>query len=251
MATRQESPRARETRKVEKSRRRQGSPEPADVQPQRKRLTPQDRRRQILDAAVQYFAEVGFDGGTRDLAKRLGVTQPLIYRYFPSKDDLIRNVYEEVYVGRWRTEWEVMLADRSVPLRMRLIAFYASYVEVIFAHEWMRIYLFSGLRGLGINQWWTTFVESHVLGRMCEELRSENRLPSAQEVPLQAVEIDFVWLFHGGIFYNGMRRHVYQSEPHLDIAHTIEVAVDGLMAGFPGVSRKALAHPADVSGKAD
>jgi hypothetical protein len=36
--------------------------------------------------------------GTRDLARRLGVTQPLLYRYFPSKDDLIKEVYRTVYL---------------------------------------------------------------------------------------------------------------------------------------------------------
>ena len=169
----------------------------------RRRLTPEDRRRQILDAAIQYFAEVGFDGGTRDLARRLGVTQPLIYRYFPSKEDLIRQVYEEVYLGRWRAEWEVMITDRSIPLRDRLVAFYRSYGEVIFATEWMRIYLFAGLRGLGINRWWITFVESHVLQRICEELRIASKLPPAEEIAIDDAEIDFLWILHGGIFYNG------------------------------------------------
>ena len=211
---------------------------PATANTERKRLTPEDRRRQILDAAVSYFAEVGFDGGTRDLAHRLGVTQPLIYRYFPSKDDLIRQVYEEVYLGRWRAEWEVMITDRSIPLRDRLVAFYRSYGEVIFATEWMRIYLFAGLRGLGINRWWITFVESHVLNRICEEIRVTSKLASPQEIPIQQAELDYLWIFHGGFFYNGMRRHLYGTEPHLDLEQTIELAVDGLLASFPAISRR-------------
>lgn len=208
--------------------------------PARRRLTPDDRRRQILKAAIGYFAEVGFDGGTRDLARRLGVTQPLIYRYFPSKEDLIRQVYEEVYLGRWRTEWEVLIADRSIPLRERLVSFYKSYTEVIFQHEWLRIYLFAGLRGLGINRWWITFVENNVLKRMCEELRIAAKLPSADELAIDNAEIDFLWVLHGGIFYNGMRRMVYNAEPHLDLADTIEVSVDGMIAGFATVSRNVL-----------
>ena len=206
----------------------------------RRRLTPEDRRRQILDAAISYFAEVGFDGGTRDLARRLGVTQPLIYRYFPSKEDLIRHVYEEVYLGRWRAEWEVLIADRSIPLRVRLVSFYKSYTEVIFAPEWLRIYLFAGLRGLGINRWWITFVESHVLKRICEELRIASRLPSADELPIDPAEIDFLWVLHGGIFYNGMRRQVYNAAPHLDLERTIEISVEGMIAGFAATSRTIL-----------
>jgi AcrR family transcriptional regulator len=214
----------------------------------RRRLTPDDRRKQILQAAISYFAEVGFDGGTRDLARRLGVTQPLIYRYFPSKEDLIRQVYEEVYLGRWRTEWEVLISDRSIPLRDRLVSFYRSYTEVIFAHEWLRIYLFAGLRGLGINRWWITFVENHVLKRLCEELRLASRLPSAEELAIDPAEIDFLWVLHGGIFYNGMRRVIYNAEPHLDLQRTIEVSVDGMIAGFAVTSRGILKEKMKAAG---
>src|ERR1700710_2341335 len=88
---------------------------PAEAQSKKayRRLAPADRRRQIIEAAVSYFSEVGFDGATRALAERLGVTQPLIYRYFPSKDELIRAVYEEVYTGRWRDEWLELLGRRD------------------------------------------------------------------------------------------------------------------------------------------
>ena len=214
----------------------------------RRRLTPEDRRRQILQAAIQYFAEVGFDGGTRDLARRLGVTQPLIYRYFPSKEDLIRQVYEEVYLGRWRAEWEVLIADRSIPLRDRLLSFYKSYTKVMFATEWMRIYLFAGLRALGINRWWITFVENNVLKRICEELRIASRLPSAEELPIDPAEIEYVWIMHGGIFYNGMRRVVYNAEPNLDVDRTIELSVDGLMASFAANSRTILREQMKAAG---
>ncbi len=62
----------------------------------RQRLSPGEREQQILDEAISFFAEVGLSGQTRELAQRLGVTQPLIYRYFPTKQDLIERVFEEV-----------------------------------------------------------------------------------------------------------------------------------------------------------
>ena len=82
----------------------------------RRRLRPEDRRRQILDGAISFFAEHGFEGGTRDLAKQLGVTQSLIFNYFPTKEELIREVYQSVYVGRWRSEWTDLISNTSVPL---------------------------------------------------------------------------------------------------------------------------------------
>ncbi|HZH52139.1 MAG TPA: TetR/AcrR family transcriptional regulator [Microvirga sp.] len=201
--------------------------------PPRRRLSPADRRRQILEGAIAYFSEVGFDGGTRTLAEKLGVTQPLIYRYFPSKDDLIREVYNEVYLGRWQTEWDELLSDRRLPLRDRLVAFYTRYTEVIFAPEWMRIYLFSGLKGLEINRWWITFVEERILRRVCEEIRHSYSLPAFDALPIQQAEIDLYWMFHGGIFYYGMRRHVYGAEPYLDLNTFLELSIDSLLDGLP------------------
>jgi AcrR family transcriptional regulator len=91
------------------------SPEPARAK--QKRLSPEDRRKEFVAKATEFFSEEGFGGGTRDLARRLGVTQPLLYRYFPSKDDLIKEVYRTVYLEPLDTGWEKLLADRSRRLR--------------------------------------------------------------------------------------------------------------------------------------
>ncbi len=61
-----------------------------------------DRRKQILKAAVEVFAERGFHR-TRvgDIAKRAGVAYGLIYHYFDSKDDVLKCVFED--------NWKVFL----------------------------------------------------------------------------------------------------------------------------------------------
>src|SRR5579862_8853280 len=54
-----------------------------------------DRRQQILEAALEVFAEQGFDGATtKDIAKRADVTHGLIYFYFDSKEDLFLAAFE-------------------------------------------------------------------------------------------------------------------------------------------------------------
>ncbi|MDB9881364.1 TetR/AcrR family transcriptional regulator, partial [Planktomarina temperata] len=92
--------------------------------PKRKRLPSPERRQDFINKAIEFFAEEGFESSTLGLAKKLGVTQPLLYRYFPSKDDLISEVYGAVYVNRWLPEWEPLLRDRSRPLTERLNTFY-------------------------------------------------------------------------------------------------------------------------------
>src|SRR6202012_2577791 len=89
-----------------------------------KRLSPDDRRKEFVAKATEFFSEEGFGGGTRALAPRLGVTQPLLYRYFPSKDDLIKEVYRTVYLDPLDSGWEKLLGDRTRPLNERLKKFY-------------------------------------------------------------------------------------------------------------------------------
>lgn len=55
----------------------------------RRRLAPETRRRQVLDAAVAVFSEEGFHGASMDaVAARAGVSKPLVYAHGGSKDEL-------------------------------------------------------------------------------------------------------------------------------------------------------------------
>lgn len=209
----------------------------------RQRLSSADRRKQILQGAISFFAEHGFEGGTRDLARQLGVTQPLIYNYFPTKDDLIREVYQTVYVGRWRAEWSDLISDHARPLRERLIEFYTRYTEVIFSPDWLRIYLFAGLKGLQINAMWISFVEDHLIRRICNEIRRDQGLPSAGQVEITAAELEAFWLFHSGIFYYGVRREIYKSPVHLPLRSFIETSVLAMLAALPAVMNDAVNAP--------
>ena len=84
------------------------------------RMDSAEREQMIVQKAVEYFAEHGFDGGTRNLAKHIGVTQSLLYRYFPTKEALINQVYEVVYIAKWNPDWEILLQDRTIPYESRL-----------------------------------------------------------------------------------------------------------------------------------
>jgi AcrR family transcriptional regulator len=59
------------------------------VQPQRK--SAEERRDDILDAALEEFAERGLHGAsTEAIAKRAGISQPYVFRLFGSKKDLFK-----------------------------------------------------------------------------------------------------------------------------------------------------------------
>lgn len=61
------------------------------------RMSGQDRRRQIIDAALPLFAEGGYSGMTTDqVARAAGVSQPYVIRLFGSKRELILAIYRDV-----------------------------------------------------------------------------------------------------------------------------------------------------------
>jgi AcrR family transcriptional regulator len=63
-----------------------GRPQPGSV---RKRLSAEQRREAILDAALEVFAERGYNGSSIDeIAHAAGISKALIYEHFPSKRDL-------------------------------------------------------------------------------------------------------------------------------------------------------------------
>ncbi|MFP7672520.1 TetR/AcrR family transcriptional regulator [Marivita sp. S0852] len=185
----------------------------------RKRLPPAERRQQILDEAVRFFAEVGLEGKTRDLARRLGVTQSLIFNYFATKDDLIDAVYEKVYIGRLSPDWPERLTDRSVPLRKRLLAFYSEYSALIFEREWMRIFMFSGLAGASLNRRYLKHLGDVILSPLLAETEVLARTDKSPKM-------EDVWNLHGGIVYIGIRQHIYRmpepAEPQEEIARAID-----------------------------
>jgi len=201
--------------------------------PRKKRLSSAERRQEFITKAVEFFSEEGFESSTRELARRLGVTQPLLYRYFPSKDDLIKEVYRSVYLERWKPEWDDLLCDRSQPLRQRLQEFYEAYTDAIFTREWIRIYLFSGLKSVDINRWYVGLVEDRILKRIIAEYRHEAGLP--EEAEPSPTELELGWVMHGGIFYYGVRKHIYESPVLDDKSRMISDALDVFLAGINAV----------------
>jgi AcrR family transcriptional regulator len=83
--------------------------------PKRSRLRADDRRRSLIDAATQVFAELGYRGAsTTKIAKAAGVTQPLLYRHFAGKADIYIACLSQAW-GDLREAWETALAGEPNP----------------------------------------------------------------------------------------------------------------------------------------
>jgi AcrR family transcriptional regulator len=192
----------------------------------RSRLAPGERSDQILRGAISFFAERGFGGQTRELASQLGISQGLLYRYFPTKELLIERIYEEVFLRRFKPEWDVDLSDRAVPVLQRLVRFYLDYAIMLHDYEWGRIYLYSGLGGSGIARRFAEHVQGSIFTRVIAELRHEWELPDLARQPMSEQEAEMMWSLHGSIFYIGIRKSVYQVDPPRDVPATVQRIVE-------------------------
>lgn len=197
----------------------------------RRRLSPEAREREIVEGAIQFFAEVGFGGGLRDLAKRLGITHQNLFRYFPTKEALIERVYLEVYFNRWQPEWETLLHDTSRPLAARLIDFYNAYLPVFFRYDWVRIFLFAGLKGVDIPQRYMGIIQAKLVEPLALELRELGGQRS--DAPPSAQELEIAWGLHGELFYLAIRRWVYGLAVPDDLSPLIETSVTRFLDGAP------------------
>jgi AcrR family transcriptional regulator len=53
-------------------------------------------RTRVLDAARTAFAEAGLDVGVEEIARRAGVGKGTLYRRFPTKEALVRAIFEDI-----------------------------------------------------------------------------------------------------------------------------------------------------------
>nr|AWM02673.1 TetR/AcrR family transcriptional regulator [Bradyrhizobium amphicarpaeae] len=199
--------------------------------PKRRNMRAADRERAIVEEAIRFFAERGFEGQTRELAKRMDITHSAIYRHFPSKEALIERVYQEVYLSRWSPDWGPMIRDRSQSLEARLTRFYLDYVERVFEYNWVRIFVFSGMKSFGITGRYLDIVRREIIEPAAAELRHELKLPDAKAHSLSERETELFWGLHGRIFYLAIRKFIYETPIPSDLDAIVRDAVRTFMDG--------------------
>ncbi|HTK01642.1 MAG TPA: TetR/AcrR family transcriptional regulator [Bordetella sp.] len=212
------------------------------------RLRAAERQQQILHGAIRYFSEKGFAGHTRELSQRLGITQPLLYRYFKSKQDLIDQVYLHVFMGRWQPQWIALLRDRSLSLQERLVRFYREYARATYQPEWIRIYMFAGLESSGLNRRYLQLIKKDLLAPCCQELRHHCGVPD--DTPISEQEIEFYWTLHDGLFYTAIRETIYQSPMEVPFDDKVRYAVENFLAGARTVYPRLVSEDAEARGAA-
>jgi AcrR family transcriptional regulator len=81
----------------------------------RMRQTSDERRDQVIEAAIREFAEAGYAAAsTAAIAERAGISQPYIYALFPSKRDLFLAAHDRVQ-GRIRATFREAARGATSP----------------------------------------------------------------------------------------------------------------------------------------
>jgi AcrR family transcriptional regulator len=103
----------------------------------------EDRKEQIVDAAIGVFSEKGFARATnRDIAEAAGITAGLIYHYFKSKEELLRAAIERrSAAGLFRSIDKAMFDLEPEEMLRKLLTQMLEVVEQKRFVALMRVYL--------------------------------------------------------------------------------------------------------------
>jgi AcrR family transcriptional regulator len=87
--------------------------------------TRKNKKQDLVDAAVRLVAREGIQAATvRSITRAAGVTEGALYRHFPSKAELYRDVYTQIVAEMIRAKETI--AGSDAPMRDKL-------------HEWVRV----------------------------------------------------------------------------------------------------------------
>jgi AcrR family transcriptional regulator len=209
------------------------------------RFSPDERRKMIVSEAIEFFAEFGFAENTRSLAKRLGVTQPLIFRYFPTKEALIEAVFDEVFARMAKHDWASFIREEGKDLKSRLVRFCIAYAAENYDYTWIRLYMFAGLAGGELNRRCIAKISGPLLKLIALEIRRENGFPAGDQSVVTDEEISLLWVLHAGLYYHAIRRHIYGlpvNEKNWPLV--VDLSVSAILMSYPsllvrlGVERK-------------
>jgi AcrR family transcriptional regulator len=82
--------------------------------------TPSERRRQIMDAAVEMFARKGYhETNVTDISREVGVGHSTFYIYFPSKRALFMECVDQVFQAMFSDVWEEIRHEEDPLRRLR------------------------------------------------------------------------------------------------------------------------------------
>lgn len=206
-----------------------------DAPATRRNLPAEERRRLLLDAAIDIFSEKGLGITVQELADRVKVTQPLVHRYFPTKADLIGAIRDSIQNAHWDPQWRLILTDRTRPLADRIVGFYEQYLPQIYVDRWYRGFWYAALDDPSFAQAYLSHVESELFTALIGEVRAQFGYPGFDEIAMFEREMELVWGMHSTNIFVGIRRYAYHTKVSGDLPMIVKDQMRAYLAIAPQV----------------
>lgn len=126
------------------------------------------RRRQFLDAAVEVIRAEGPGASMEQVAAKIGITKPVVYRYFGDRNGMYRAVAER-YCGELRNKFRAAMSTTS-DLRSVVVVAVDAYLELVERDPQVHRFLVQPQPGRGDPPALTPFTE-HVAAEVVAALR--------------------------------------------------------------------------------
>lgn len=189
---------------------------------------PGNQREHILDQALTLMSEQGSAGmSMRQLAQACGVQVAAIYHYFPSKDALLRSVFEE---RQYTTRLEFLAIDAGGSAEDRLRAVFDTFWAGMLDEEpVLRLLLGEALR--------REPVALPMGSALLEVFRTGVRMLLEQYVP-EVSDVDRVTEVVVAQVFSGFIRHIFEPDTDTAVigAELVQLLVDTVLPGtvLPG-----------------
>jgi AcrR family transcriptional regulator len=197
----------------------------------RKRLSAAERREVIELAATEVFAERGYHGASMDeIARRSGISAPVLYDHFDSKKELHRALLERHYADL-REVWRANLpGDEPADVRIaRSIDAWFAYVE---SHHYAWRMLFADTTGdpevEAVRREVAGESRAAVRPMLADEPGSENIAGADDE------SIDLSWEVMRAVL-QGLALWWYEHQ-HVPREKIVQAAMNAIWIGFERVS---------------
>lgn len=191
-----------------------------------------DRKRQIIREAMRLFGRYGYDKVTvKQLARTCGITEPALYRYFPSKEAIYDTVLDSLESVHQYRELFARL-EREEDVGVILFDLAAHILEFFRRHrELYRLLLYSALREHSKARQVFRTIRAPYVTFLMQQLK---RLQAAGRVKRKNHEITarcFIGMVFdcalGATLWRGFQGKVYS--PEKIIANNVPLFVNGLV----------------------
>lgn len=206
---------------------------PSAAKPEsRKRLSASARRELIEAAAAELFAERGYRGGSvNEVARRAGISPPVVYDHFPSKAALYQRLLERHFADL-RAVWRQNLPgpEPAAERIARAVDAWFAYTE---AHPFAGRLLF---REAGADPEVRAIHEAVAASSRDAVLPLFEALPGAENLigPRQPEGLEMVWVVLRGIL-QGLASW-WTEHPEVPRERVVATAMNSLWLGFERVS---------------